>query len=287
MNMAGMVRRIGASLGAAAFALMAASSNVAPVAAETTNRDTRDLVFDGVTIKFSVPETYGDCTPRGLTDTLYTVGLPSGWTFDGQINVGYVTGTTFVKTQVIDIFQQTDLNVTINYPSHDQVVPHPSGLIEYHVEPQIEIYNASGDLVGTLGPGGQDWDVYCFGDPPPPPSGSGGCTPGYWKQNQHFDSYPANVLPNQTFASIFGAIPAAYKVPASLTVVEALDYNGGGINALIRHAMAAYLNASTLNFGMTPAQVVAAFQQAIAAGGNIEATKNRFDTLNNQGCPLN
>jgi hypothetical protein len=53
--------------------------------------------------------------------------------------------------------------------------------------------------------------------------------------------------------------------------------------------VAALLNAASgsVNYPLTTTQVIAAFQQAIAPGGNIEGTKNTFDRFNNLGCPLN
>ena len=121
--------------------------------------------------------------------------------------------------------------------------------------------------------------------PPPPPPGDEGCTPGYWKQDQHFDSYPAGITPNTLFSSIFG-------VGGSLTFLQALGLNGGDTNALWRHGAAAYLNAlsNSVDYAYTTTQVIAIVNGTGAyAGLSVEDRKNLLDAANNGvgGCPLN
>jgi hypothetical protein len=117
---------------------------------------------------------------------------------------------------------------------------------------------------------------------PPPPTGDKGCTPGYWKQAHHFDSW-VGFAPTQKYESVFGV-----NVPGDPTLLDALKANGGGINALERHSTAALLNASNSNVGypLTVSQVIAKVQAAIA-GGTIEQTKDEFEGFNELGCPLN
>jgi hypothetical protein len=117
--------------------------------------------------------------------------------------------------------------------------------------------------------------------PPPPTPAKQGCTPGYWKQSQHFDSY-VGYKPSQQFSSVFeNAFPGK-------TLVQVLGLGGAGLNALGRHAVAALLNASnsSVDYGMTPQQVIDAFN-AVFPGGNYEALKNQFEVRNEKGCPLN
>ena len=68
----------------------------------------------------------------------------------------------------------------------------------------------------------------------------------------------------------------------------------GGLNALIRHATAALLNAATPGVDPdpafdTPAEVIAAFQAAFDSPDpeQIEILKDLLDDSNNLGCPLN
>jgi hypothetical protein len=98
---------------------------------------------------------------------------------------------------------------------------------------------------------------------PPPPGGGEGCTPGYWKQRHHFDSWPAGINPTDQFSAHFE-------------------------DALGRHTVAALLNAASsgVSSGLTAAEVVNAFN-AVFPDGDYEGQKNIFANLNEQGCPLN
>jgi hypothetical protein len=120
--------------------------------------------------------------------------------------------------------------------------------------------------------------------PPPPPQGGEGCTPGFWKQPQHVDSWPAPYVPSQTFAAAFGVATFGDD-----TLLEVLGANGGGVNALGRHAVAALLNSASdgVSYNMSAAEVIAAVQAALAKGGNVERTKNILAGFDEQGCSLN
>jgi hypothetical protein len=80
-----------------------------------------------------------------------------------------------------------------------------------------------------------------------------GCTPGYWKQEQHFDSwevYSQDDLFRETFCWDFDVDPTTADtclVPsdADITLLQALKAKGGGENAFLRHAVAALLNAAS------------------------------------------
>jgi hypothetical protein len=123
-----------------------------------------------------------------------------------------------------------------------------------------------------------------------------GCTPGYWKQEQHFDSWPAQVckefddlgvcilwmdITTETaFSDVFGVGP-------NMSLLDALsaknkDYPGGEA-ALMRHAVAALLNDVTMEYPMTAQPwVVYAY-----GDGGFEYVKDKFEELNEAGCPLN
>ena len=106
---------------------------------------------------------------------------------------------------------------------------------------------------------------------------------------QHFETREKLVaatidwVSDQMFEAVFGR-----DVPGTPSLLQALGANGGGINALMRHTTAALLNTSSgaVNYGMTTAQVISAFQTAYDSG-DIEGQKNRFEALNQSGCPLN
>lgn len=118
-----------------------------------------------------------------------------------------------------------------------------------------------------------------------PTTGNEGCTPGYWKQSQHFDSW-APVALNETFAG------AGFTFGYTGTLLAGLNQGGGGINALARHAAAAYLNAqnATVDYAYTTAEVLAiANGTGIYAGLSIEERKDLLAAANEGvgGCPLN
>jgi hypothetical protein len=115
-----------------------------------------------------------------------------------------------------------------------------------------------------------------------PPGGGEGCTPGYWKQDQHFDSWPAPYTPDTQFSDVFeDAFPG-------MTLLEVASQGGGGLNALGRHTVAALLNAASagVDYDMTAAEVIAAFN-AVFPGGDYAGLKDTFEGFNEQGCPLN
>ncbi len=120
-------------------------------------------------------------------------------------------------------------------------------------------------------------------DPEPTPTptpGGEGCTPGYWKQEQHFDSW-VTYSPDQLFSSVFdNAFPG-------MTLLEVLEQGGGGLNALGRHTVAALLNAANddVAYELSVASVISAFNAAFP-GGDYEALKNEFASLNERLCPI-
>ncbi len=121
-----------------------------------------------------------------------------------------------------------------------------------------------------------------FNVPTPPPGGGEGCTPGYWKQAHHFDSWPAPYTPGTLFSDVFeNAFPGR-------TLVQVLGQGGGGLNALGRHTVAALLNGGStgVSFDLSAQQVINGFN-AVFPEGDYEGQKNIFASFNEQGCPLN
>lgn len=128
-------------------------------------------------------------------------------------------------------------------------------------------------------------------------NGNQGCTPGYWKQPQHFDSYPAGITPDTQLDVLLG-----FEIPdyETLTVLQALELKGGGANQLIRQGTAGLLNvASTeVDYAMSYNTVLRQFQDGLDpqlfdmwpdADNDLEQRKDFLDAANNGagGCPLN
>jgi hypothetical protein len=119
--------------------------------------------------------------------------------------------------------------------------------------------------------------------------GGEGCTPGYWKQPQHADSWGVDI--NTTFLEVFGrSIEVKIKKQGAIyepTLLEALDANGGQVNMAARHAAAAYLNAvSSVNYDMSETAIIEAFQNSFDDDNYGVLIQNLVD-FNEQGCPLN
>jgi uncharacterized cupredoxin-like copper-binding protein len=110
-----------------------------------------------------------------------------------------------------------------------------------------------------------------------------GCTPGFWRQDQHLQ-YWESYAPTDVFDTIFGV---NNTIKSDLTLLEGVWLGGGGENALIRHAVAALLNAasSEVDYPYSEAQVIAMVQAAYASG-DFTTTKNLFATANEAGCSL-
>lgn len=108
-----------------------------------------------------------------------------------------------------------------------------------------------------------------------------GCSPGYWRQSHHYDSWQ-DYAPSDLFDDVFER-----EVDQDLTLGDGVQLGGGELNALIRHSVAAILNAASddIAYPFTVAEVRASFQAALQSE-QYEATKDIFDDANNLGCPL-
>lgn len=117
-----------------------------------------------------------------------------------------------------------------------------------------------------------------------PPNGDQGCTPGYWKNlRKHLAAWTAaGFAPGDDFDTVFGV----NAFTPDITLEQALNLGGGGLNKLARHAVAALLSAAhpDVNYPLTLAQVIALVQSAIS---DPEPEATQLDTFNNLGCPLN
>lgn len=143
------------------------------------------------------------------------------------------------------------------------------------------------------------------------PVGNQGCTPGYWKVEQHFGSWQ-EYTPSQLIKAQFGdpnTFPSSVRFVKDLTFLQALKGDGGpglagGARILMRASIAAFLNAANDNVafayrrdqlppdnpspmpdGMRPL-IKAALQsgsrdQMISLAATLDAANNGVD-----GCPL-
>lgn len=113
------------------------------------------------------------------------------------------------------------------------------------------------------------------------PRGGEGCTPGFWRQAHHYDSW-AGFSPGDDYETVFG-VDAIFDA----TLGQAAKLGGGGEYALARHAVAALLNSTDpdVDYSFTTAQVIDLVQDAYATG-DFEDAKDMLADANEEGCPL-
>lgn len=283
------------------FALVLAFGSVSVAHADHET----DPALDHIVV--DTPATFGQCIDAVTSSTISITNVQDPvtgdpWFLRGQISVEYVTedgGRLPVPGGLYEIDQEGDLvDFVIEYPpvSEWYVFIDPSTgntVAEIHVDVQIEVFDQNGIKLGIIGIGpGHDWDVFCLTPPPPPPPGEDGCTPGYWKQSQHFDSW-VGFTTDQTNESVF-------DVPNSLgldndTLLTSLSYGGGpgevgAAKILLRAAVAAVLNASNpdVEYPDTTASVIAQVNAALASldRDTMIELAGELDAQNNLGCPI-
>jgi hypothetical protein len=117
-----------------------------------------------------------------------------------------------------------------------------------------------------------------------------GCTPGFWKQSQHFGDW-AVYSPSQLVSSVF-TVPAPCSQLGGNTLLEALNFIGkgqcGAQQVLLRAAVAALLNSTSVNYPLTTQEVIDQVNAALASGDRktILALAKQLDTYNNLGAPI-
>jgi hypothetical protein len=210
-------------------------------------------------------------------------GVPTDWTLEGWVLVQFILSDGSrenVPGGYYPVNQTGDLNLTIYYPpAGDWPVTVPDWhLRELHVDLSIGVYDqdgyrvswVGGDLLnapGWLGPGGQDWNIFCFGPPE-------GCTPCYWKN--HLDSWPpTEYSPEDDFDTTFGVD----LFDPDITLDDAIRAKGGKENRLARHGTAALLSAAhpDVYYSLTVEDVIILVQAEDA---------DTLEMNNELGCPL-
>ena len=129
----------------------------------------------------------------------------------------------------------------------------------------------------------------------PTPISFQGCTPGYWRQSQHLDSWVSTgFVPNQTLESVFN-VPDSFGLDNS-TLRQALSFGGGsgttgGARILLRAAVASLLNSAhpNVSYPRTTAEVIADVNATLASNNRstMLTLASELDADNNLGCPLN
>ncbi|TES92000.1 MAG: DUF11 domain-containing protein, partial [Anaerolineales bacterium] len=135
-----------------------------------------------------------------------------------------------------------------------------------------------------------------------PEPGGEGCTPGFWKNNG--DKHGASAWcdrfnPGDLFSTHFSLIEPLVirgngkRTITNPTLLQALGANGGGVNAMIRHGVAAMLNACSdcVQYEYSsPDQVISMIEDALngAPGAyTVGELHSMFAENNEAGCPVN
>lgn len=144
----------------------------------------------------------------------------------------------------------------------------------YHVQECGE-YTLSGSVQAQAWP----WTTVTFGPVAVTCTCNGGggegCTPGFWKN--HLDLWPATGFStDDDFDTVFGT----NLFDPDITLGEAIEARGGGINKLARHGTAALLSAAhpDVDYPLTVSDVISAVQ---AGDSDVLANANEL------GCPIN
>jgi uncharacterized repeat protein (TIGR01451 family) len=136
----------------------------------------------------------------------------------------------------------------------------------------------------------------------PQPCGEEGCTPGFWKNNgdKHSASAWCDLFtPSMRISDVFilnEPLVIRGKGKSTITdptLLQALGANGGGINAMIRHGIAAMLNACSdcVNYpNNNPLEIIMMIEDALngAPGAyTVDELHAMFASWNETGCPIN
>jgi len=225
------------------------------------------------------------CEPwyEPTANTISLTGLPDG----SSVNVTFAWGnpiTGSINFQPPLNFSNVvggSLTVPVSYPMDSAnwpVVNPTTNERAISVAAFVLVTRPDGSTVKLVS---RQWWVRCL----PPPRPAQGCTPGYWRQDQHFDSWvPTGYAPSDDYNTVFG-VSASFNPH---TLLDAVWLGGGGEFALARHAVSALLNASSpdVNYIYSASDVISMVQAAYTSG-DFETTKDLFDAANNAGCPLN
>jgi hypothetical protein len=231
--------------------------------------------------------------PAGVTGPDITVRLD----VSGTAEAGTYAGISIPANQCMKIWEHKALGVeTIVVTEENPPAGYDASVATWQLGGTLSASVPGTSASVVVGTGGKGATVIFTNTPVTPPevTGSQGCTPGYWKQSQHFGSWDATAYGRSDLVNTVFGITFSPKVPKGQgtfdgTLLGALGLGGGNDIALVRAGTAALLNASSTDvaYPYTSAQVIKTVQDALAAGGNaIGTAANLLDSANNLGCPL-
>lgn len=225
-------------------------------------------------------EASGTCAAcAGLNNVLILqevtrTGDPDDSDSGGTIRFAPTSGGPFVIQEFKGLDQETEQGETITLEADGAAVAMTSGLGDGSVE-TVDVnpdatFSAMLDFIFS-GSGAIDDLVVCEEQ-----NGGGGegCTPGYWKN--HLEDWAATgFAPGDDFDATFGVD----LFNPNITLEQAVNLGGGGVNRLARHGTAALLSAAhgDVDYPYSVAEVIA-FVQA----GDADA----LEAANELGCDI-
>ena len=129
-----------------------------------------------------------------------------------------------------------------------------------------------------------------------------GCTPGFWRNNadKHDASAWFGYSPDMRISDVIRELNEPLvirgkgkKTITDPTLLQALDANGGGVNAMIRHGIAALLNASSecvnypIKYDNEIAMTIEETLNGFPGGYTVDELHSMLAEYNELGCPLN
>jgi hypothetical protein len=237
-------------------------------------------IFEGVDLAFcSFPEPRGSTVPQTFSfapesqdrvgDLLLFVGSVSP-DRGSEIPVAFDVGAPY------SIFDAITADEGRLFDSVALALDIPAGASQ--LTTSVQSANAAGTCPGSPLNQSVTWLAAAFSAPGIPEEG---CTPGYWKQDHHLDSW-VGYAPTDDYETVFGV-----DAPFTLDLQDTMWLEGGQEEALGRHSVAALLNAvhPDVDYAYTEAEVIQLVQDAYASG-EIEETKDLFEAANEQFCAL-
>lgn len=209
------------------------------------------------------------------------VVLGEDFTEDDEVTVGEIVPDGF-ELAYVSVFSRDGSVRTVEDPDGPRVQVRPG------THKQVEFGNRDVEMNG----------------------GGEGCTPGFWRQPHHYEFW-TGVTPETLWFDVFdvpedngddsaggrggppagagggGARSTAGEIDDEIELGDAVQLQGGGLNALARHAVAAYLNASSpdVDYDLTPEEVVELVNDAIESG-DYNTAKDILEAFNEQGCDV-
>jgi hypothetical protein len=124
--------------------------------------------------------------------------------------------------------------------------------------------------------------------------GTEGCTPGYWQNNTDTNERAAELVGINVHDAVLDITGLnlddydAFNAYEGITNDQAVQLNGGGLDAFYRHLGAAvfntYYGVDDIDYIEPSTTLTAIIQQAI--DGDVEGAKNALDAANNLGCSV-